>query len=281
MAETKEQPSGCKISLAGDLGSGKSTISECLAPMLGAVRYSTGDIVRKIAGERGMTVLELNTYMETHPEIDREIDDGLARLSEDPRAMIIDSRLAWHFTKGTFKVYLSVDPAVGAARIIGANRATEQYRSVEEAEAGVRDRRRSERRRYSEMYGVDIKDFGNYDMIVDTSYASPEKVAFALREGLRVWKEDPETRALLVSPKRLLYPDDAPDFALAAEYSDLIVAGEDVPAVRVFESDGDLYIASGVESALAYAMAESDFIHAELVSGSPAGKTYVRMADSL
>ena len=65
-----------KISLAGDLGSGKSTVSDVLISRLGAEYYSTGAIVRSIAASKGMTVTELNKYMETHPEIDHEIDDG-------------------------------------------------------------------------------------------------------------------------------------------------------------------------------------------------------------
>ena len=70
-----------KISLAGDLGSGKSTVANILISRLGAEYYSTGAIVRAIAEERGMTVTELNKYMETHPEIDHEIDKAAMPLS--------------------------------------------------------------------------------------------------------------------------------------------------------------------------------------------------------
>ena len=63
-----------KISLAGDLGSGKSTVSDILISRLGAEYYSTGAIVRAIAEGRGMTVTELNKYMETHP--DAAVTDG-------------------------------------------------------------------------------------------------------------------------------------------------------------------------------------------------------------
>ena len=62
-----------KISLAGDLGSGKSTVGAILAERLSAAVYSTGTIQRKIAEEMGMTTLQLNQYMETHPEIDGKI----------------------------------------------------------------------------------------------------------------------------------------------------------------------------------------------------------------
>ena len=57
-----------KISLAGDLGSGKSTVANILVERLGAEYYSTGSIVRGIAERMGMTIGELNVYMESHPE---------------------------------------------------------------------------------------------------------------------------------------------------------------------------------------------------------------------
>ena len=38
-----------KISLAGDLGSGKSTVSKIIIDRLGAEYYSTGAIVRSVA----------------------------------------------------------------------------------------------------------------------------------------------------------------------------------------------------------------------------------------
>ena len=93
-----------KISLAGDLGSGKSTVSRILIQKLGFEYFSTGAIVRAMAAERGLTVVEMNEYMEKHPEMDREIDDRLVALSDDVRALVIDSRMAFHFVRDTFRV---------------------------------------------------------------------------------------------------------------------------------------------------------------------------------
>ena len=136
-----------KISLAGDLGSGKSTVSAILIDALGAEYYSTGSIVRSVAERMGMTVVELNKYMETHPEIDNEIDDGLGRLGEDDRLLVIDSRMAWHFTPGTFKIYLSTDIETSAIRIMNANRKGEHAGTLEETIADTRARRQSEQKR--------------------------------------------------------------------------------------------------------------------------------------
>ena len=63
------------ISLTGDLGSGKSTVSTILCKQLHYEYIYTGQIQRRIAERYAMTTNELNVYAETHPEIDREIDD--------------------------------------------------------------------------------------------------------------------------------------------------------------------------------------------------------------
>ena len=107
-----------KISLAGDLGSGKSTVGKILAKALGAAVYSTGTIQRRIAEEMGMTTLQLNQYMETHPEIDGKIDDGLRALEAEDADLIIDSRMAWHFVPSSFAVYMAADAYVSAERIL-------------------------------------------------------------------------------------------------------------------------------------------------------------------
>ena len=125
-----------KISLAGDLGSGKSTVGKLLAARFGAEVYSTGTIQRAIALEMGMTTLQLNQYMETHPEIDGKIDDGLRALEGTEKNLVIDSRMAWHFVPSSFSVYMAADPYVSAARIMNAGRESEPFASVEEA-AGV------------------------------------------------------------------------------------------------------------------------------------------------
>ena len=107
---------GIKISLAGDLGSGKSTVGKILAEKLGAEVYSTGTIQRAIALKMGMTTLQLNQYMETHPEIDGMIDDGLRALEHEDKKLIIDSRMAWHFVPSSFSVYMAADPYISAER---------------------------------------------------------------------------------------------------------------------------------------------------------------------
>lgn len=270
-----------KISLAGDLGSGKSTVSKILIDRLGAEYYSTGAIVRSIAEKHGMSVVELNVYMETHPEIDHEIDDGLKALSDVDKLLIIDSRMAWHFTKGTFKVYLSADPETSALRIMSANRVGEHAQTLEDTIKETKARRESEKKRYMTQYGVDIKNLMNYSAIIDTSHATPDEVAERLIESFSEWKLDKTKRSAYITPERLYYPDDSADSEAVAELSARLEAGEEIPEITVIEMDGEFYLDSGLESALAYSFNMNTFIPVRLVEGDIAGKKYVKMKDSL
>lgn len=270
-----------KISLAGDLGSGKSTVSKILIESLGAEYYSTGAIVRSIAEKRGMSVVELNVYMETHPEIDHEIDDGLKALSEIDKLLIIDSRMAWHFTKGTFKVYLSTDVEVSAARIMTANRTGEHNSTLEETVAATKARRESEKKRYFEQYGVHIKDLTNYTLIVDTTYITPDEVARYIISSFNAWLCDKSFAMAYISPERLNYPDREADSELVSKYAALLEFGEKIPEVEIFEHDGEFYVEGGYESALAHSLSTEPLVPAKLVSGSPRGKSYLKMKNSL
>ena len=98
------------ITLTGNLGSGKSTISKIFANKYGYEIYSTGKVIREFAAERGLSVLEMNQLMEKDNSFDHLIDDRVRQVSiERKEDLFLDSRLAWHFAVDTFKVFLSVD----------------------------------------------------------------------------------------------------------------------------------------------------------------------------
>ncbi len=270
-----------KISLAGDLGSGKSTVSKLLIDALGMEYYSTGTICRAVAAKHGMTVVEMNVYMETHPELDREIDNGLVALSELDKPLLIDSRMAWHFVRGTFRVYLSTETAVSAARIFGAGRAEEHFESVEETEAKIRERRESEKKRYMELYGVNNKDLFNYDLVLDTTYATPEEIADCIVAAFRAWQEDKTRRFCYLSPLRLYYrADDTADDGEVASLSAKIDEGAR-PTLDVV-IDGERFLATGAPALpLAYVLSDLSFIPCRLTEDTVQEGEWVRMADCL
>jgi cytidylate kinase len=177
-----------KLSITGDIGSGKTAVSRLLQQATGYPRYSTGDLQRRIAARYGMTTLELNRYSETHPAIDEEIDGESIRLGATDESFIIDSRIAWHFIPHSFKVYLTVDPRVAAERLVAdRGRTGESYDDVATARDEILKRRESEVERFRRTYGIHLADLDNYDLVIDTSQAPPREVAEAVLNGFREW----------------------------------------------------------------------------------------------
>jgi cytidylate kinase len=175
------------ITITGDLGSGKSTVSRILCERLNYDFVYTGKIQREIADRYRMTTLELNQYAETHPEIDEEIDATFKSLN-DSTDLIVDSRLAWFFIPKSYKVFLKTDLSVAASRISGDHqRKSEKYTSGEEAANNIVARKESENKRYMELYGADCSDLSLFNLVIDTSFITPEEAADRIIAGFREW----------------------------------------------------------------------------------------------
>ena len=182
------------ITITGQLGSGKSTICNLIKDKYGYEIFSTGAIQREVAREKGITTLELNKLMEVDHSLDDIIDTTTTRLSVERKddKLIFDSRMAWHFAKDTFKIFLKVDPRVAAERVMANQRGAEEtYASVEEACAKLVERSRVEQKRFVELYGVDYYDVNNYNLVVDSSHLTPEQIVQALWDAFVAYQQDP------------------------------------------------------------------------------------------
>ena len=93
-----------KISLTGDLGSGKSTVCSLIQEKIKVERVSIGVIMRARAKELGMTLQDYSKYMESHPEEDKFLDDILIGYENKDGDYIFDSRMAWHFVPSAFSI---------------------------------------------------------------------------------------------------------------------------------------------------------------------------------
>ena len=178
-----------KITLTGDLGSGKSTVSKLLCEQTGFAYISTGRIQHKLAADKGMTTLELNRLADSDASIDQTIDGIFIELGKDPDPYIVDSRLAWFFLPTSFKVFLTVQPEEAARRIFSdpSRKRTEQYASLKEAGEKLMARKASENARFLEKYNADCANLDNYDLLVDTSQLSPEKIAHIILHAASRW----------------------------------------------------------------------------------------------
>ena len=161
------------ITLSGPPASGTSTLAELLADEFGFDVLNGGEIFRRMAAERELSVSEFAAVAEDEPAIDREVDERLenaidAHLAGDRRSdgdgLLVESRLAgWHADgRAELSAWLDAPVETRAARL--DERA--------ETPAALRDRERSDADRYREYYGIDVSDLSIYDLVVDTETLS-------------------------------------------------------------------------------------------------------------
>jgi cytidylate kinase len=187
----------------GDLGSGKSTASILLAERLGIRRISVGDLYREMAVQRGMTALQLNLHAELDDKIDHYVDQLQSDIAASAEQLIVDSRLAWHFFADAVKVHLITEPTEAARRVLGRPADTvETYASLEEARGRLAARSESERMRFINRYGVDKTRLRNYDLVCDSTSATPEQIVERIIGYL-----DADVHGGLDRPRPLCYLD--------------------------------------------------------------------------
>ena len=179
------------ISLAGEPASGKGEVSKLLMEKLSYTVYRNGEYFRNLAKEMNMSVTDFNVYCETHPEIDRQIENSCAEYAKDHDNFIIDARLGWYAVPESFKVYLTVDIDVAAKRAFNDKnpnrKETEKFNSLEEQKQDLIQRHALENERYFQLYNVHKEDKNNYDLVVDTTDKTPEEVATIIIDNYNNW----------------------------------------------------------------------------------------------
>ena len=142
-----------------------------------------------MAARKGVSLTELNEMAETQAEIDRMVDDYLVGLNDTEENLVLDSRMAWHFVGDSLKIRLTVDADVAVDRIFkdGAE-LREKFSTMDQARNEVARRKSSEVMRYKNLYGVDISDENNFDLVINTSRKAPQDVTAAFEEAFFAYK---------------------------------------------------------------------------------------------
>jgi cytidylate kinase len=180
------------ISMAGDLGSGKSTVANMICEKLSYPIHKNGDYFRKLGMEMGMSVTEFNEYVKSHPEIDNQIENSARKAADENENLVIDARLGWYAVPESFKVYLTVDIDESARRAFNDpdRKLSENFSTLEEQKADIQKRFALENNRYFELYGVHKEDLNNYDFVLDTTNLMPEEVNAKIIEAYNKWLSD-------------------------------------------------------------------------------------------
>ena len=263
------------ITITGNLGSGKSTICKLLNENYQFEVYSTGKVQRELARQMNMTTLELNRLMCSDKKYDKMIDDETARISRENRDknIIFDSRLAWHFVEKSFKVFVSVSLEVAAERVMNDQRgAEEKYTSIEEAKNLLAERAATERRRYKDIYDLNYMDFSNYNLIIDSTYCEPDKIAEIIIQEAKAFYNNQlkESHKMLVSPRRLVRNEELKEEdriklqALIEEYKLIPYVIDQVIVVQ--KKEDDYVVLEGLDQAKAALIANTSYAPVEVQS---------------
>ncbi len=261
------------IVMSGDIGSGKSSVAAALKQITGYEIIGTGTIQRAIAKRRGVTTLELNNISQTDRSIDDEIDSYVVETGKTQDHLILDSRLAWHFIPTAFKVFLSVDPVVGAERVFNASRSDENNPSLEATLENNLKRQVIEDQRFHKLYNVNFRKYGNYDLIIDTSYTSPEVIAWKIKDCFDKCLSHSSYSSLWIAPRKLL-PTQAVKAVTGADYELTNNGIQESQSIGVFVCNGFIYIRDrdGHKQAIAAHKADCDLIPAKILTEEPSAE---------
>ena len=180
------------ITIAGSLGSGKSSTAKAVASALGFRHFSSGDLFRQLAVERGESIEAMNISAEVQRDIDLKVDSLLQQMYQTDEKLVIDSRMAWHWMPQSFKVFLVVDPDTAAERIFNhlqeGGRMSEDATSVQEVRRSIDRRFASEQKRYAALYGVNATDPLNFDIVINTKYHDLTTVTAIVAAAYQAWR---------------------------------------------------------------------------------------------
>ncbi len=174
-----------RVTINGIPGSGKSTVAKYIAKKFNLRYYGMGQMRREIAKEKGMTLAEFNKLGEKESWTDELVDNFQKKLTKKDK-FIADGRLSWHFIPNSIKIFLLVNPEIGAKRIFLEKRKEERYGSIKDETKSLKERTKSDIKRYSKLYGIkNVYNLKNYDIIVDTSDFSINEMKKKVEEALK------------------------------------------------------------------------------------------------
>lgn len=153
-------------------------------------------------------------FSEIRKVVDYLIDNGIKekgkeinKESHPDDEWIVESRMAFHNIPESFSIRLTTVANVAGERLFNdktRGKEDSSYKSVDEAIEEREKRRLGENSRYMQIYGVDLTDENNYDLIIDTSYSSVEDIVNVILECSNCYYNNKEFSKKWASPKIFL-----------------------------------------------------------------------------
>ncbi len=154
---------GLTITVSGLSGNGKGTVSEALAKEFGLQKISSGDLFRKIAKERGVSLEEL--AKSPTDELDDRLERSALRLAMEG-SVVLDGRLTGMAAGSNADCRILIECGMDEK----AKRIAERDNfSLEEARKKLEERDSWNSAKYFRIYGTDGTDKKFYDAVINTT----------------------------------------------------------------------------------------------------------------
>ncbi|ENN95647.1 cytidylate kinase [Methanocaldococcus villosus KIN24-T80] len=171
------------ITIGGLPGTGTTTIAKKIAEKYHLKYVCAGLIFREMAKEKGMSLEEFSKYAEKHREVDEEIDRRQVELAKQGNVILEGRLAAWMLIRNNIKPDLTI--WFKAPIEVRAQRISERENiDYETALKNMIEREKSEKKRYKEIYNIDLDDLSIYDLILDTSKWNVEGVFNIVSEAI-------------------------------------------------------------------------------------------------
>ncbi|MBL0127244.1 MAG: radical SAM protein [Flavobacteriales bacterium] len=170
-----------RITISGEVASGKSTVGKLLAERLGYDFISIGNATREAAAAQGMDIVSFQRACLADPRMDKRIDRDFAEQCNTTDRVIIDYRLGFRFVERAYHVFLRIAEDSAVERLRKAGRAHETHHTLQE-------RNDSFQQQFQQAYGIDYTEPGHYDLVIDVDHintpgAVVERIVSALPRG--------------------------------------------------------------------------------------------------
>ncbi|MEM4633739.1 MAG: cytidylate kinase family protein [Candidatus Anstonellaceae archaeon] len=156
------------ICISGLTGSGKNTVSELVAQKLGLRLVSP--TFKTLAAKHKMSLMDFHKKAEREHSIDKRFDAQLLAQAKKGNCVVSTWLGPWIVKDANLRVWLYAKKEARAARI-----AKRDAMPLEEAERHVLERDESNHLRYREIYGIDIYDHTDFDILINTERFSPQQ----------------------------------------------------------------------------------------------------------
>ncbi len=178
------------ITISGLPGTGKSSTANGVAKALSYKRFSSGDFMRQLGLERGLTIDQMQHLAEKDNSIDAAIDAKIRETGEQTD-LVMDSRIAFYWLPESFKVLLKLDPRIAAKRTFmqmqQQGRLNQDGNTEEEIYTHLVRRIESEKMRYKTLYNIDYPTESAFDLVIDTNEHNLEQVIQLILQKYNEW----------------------------------------------------------------------------------------------